>query len=106
MLAVHMQQPFRACPLMQIIDILRHNQHSTPIVPGPLRIQPRESMMRGVGLNFLYPRAAHIIKAQDKVWIAGKSLGRGDILDAVLLPQAARRTEGINATLGADARAG
>lgn len=102
MLAVHVEQAARPCPFVQIVDILRHDKQTA----APLRIQPRQRMVRGIGLDLLNARAAHIIEAQDKVGIAGKGLWRGDILDAVLLPQTAGVAEGINAAFRAHARAG
>jgi 4-hydroxy-tetrahydrodipicolinate reductase len=102
MLAVHMEQAFRACPFMQVIDILCDDEQPT----FPFGIKPRQRVMRGVRLHFLNPRAAHVVEAQYEIGIACKCLGRRDILDPVLLPQAACAPKGIDSALRAHARAG
>ncbi len=101
MLAVHMQQAFGPCTLMQVIDILRDDQQ--PAIPS--RIQARQSMMRRVRLDLLYPCTAHVVEAQDEVGIAGKGLWRCNIFDPVLLPQATCAAECINPALCAHASA-
>jgi 4-hydroxy-tetrahydrodipicolinate reductase len=101
MLAMHMQQAQRTGSFMQVVNILRYNEQ----LARPLRIQPRQRIMRGVRLYLLYPRAAHVVKAVDQIGIAGKGLRRCNILDPVLFPQAAFVAEGVNATFGADAGA-
>lgn len=106
MLAVHVQQTLRPCPFMQIINILRDNQKPVAIVLWPFCIQPRQGMMCGIRLDFLNPRAAHVVKAQNQVGIAGKRLWCRNIFDTVLLPQTACATEGVNAALRAYACAG
>src|SRR3546814_12414158 len=50
--------------------------------------------------------ALPILKAQHEVGIARKGLGRRDIFDAVLFPQAAGVAEGVDAAFGGHARAG
>ena len=62
--------------------------------------------MGRVGLLLLNGRAPHVVEPQHQVRIAGKALWRGDVLDLVLLPQAASRAEGIDPAFGADSRAG
>ncbi len=95
MLAVHMEQLFRPSSLMEIIDILRHNQQSSI----PIRIQPRQRVVRRIWFHFLNSCAAHIVKAQHKIGIAGKCLRGRHILDAVLFPQAAATAKGVDPAL-------
>ncbi len=42
--------------------------------------------MRGVRLHLLNTGTPHIVEPEDKFRIAGKSLGRRDVFDAMLLP--------------------
>jgi 4-hydroxy-tetrahydrodipicolinate reductase len=102
MLAVHMQQTLCPCPFVQIIDILRDYEKS----PVPFRIQSRQRMMSGIGLDLLNPRAAHVVKLQNEIGVAGKGLGRSDVLHPVLLPQTACAAKGIDTTFRAYACAG
>ena len=50
--------------------------------------------------------AAHGIKMPDEMRVAMPSFGRGDVLDAVVVPKAARIAESGEAAFGADACAG
>jgi 4-hydroxy-tetrahydrodipicolinate reductase len=106
MLAMHMQQALRPRPFMQIVDILRDYHKPIAIVLWPLCIQTRQCMMRGIGDLGLNRLAPHVVKTQHQIWVAHKSLWRGNIFNAVLLPQAAFAAERINAALRAYARAG
>ncbi len=102
MLAMHVEQTFRPCPFVQIIDILRNNQKATI----PFHVEPRQRMMRNVRLDFLNAFAPHIVKAQDQIGVAGKRLWCRHVLDPVLLPQATCAAESIDAALCAYARTG
>ncbi len=102
MCAVHMNQAPGSGTFVQIIDILRDNGQ-VALPPG---IKPRERMMRCIGLLGLDRGAPHIIKSQHQIGIAGKGFGRRHILDAVLLPQPAASTKGINPAFRAHAGAG
>ncbi len=101
MLPMHMDQARGPCPFMQVIDILRYDEE----IARPVPVQLRQRHMRGIGLRFLDILSPHIVEVQNKVWISGKSLWRGNILNAVLLPKATFTAEGINATFRTDARA-
>ena len=103
---MHVQHPLCPAPLVQVVDVLCHDQQPA----GPRRIQPRQSVMRGVwrlGLNGL---AAHVVEAQHQIGVGGKGLWRGDILDPVIFPQATppivAPPEGVDTAFGADAGAG
>jgi len=61
--------------------------------------------MRGIWFHLLNTFTAHIVKAQYKVGITGKGLGRGHILHLMLLPKPPCAAEGINPALGANASA-
>ncbi|MEY3659074.1 MAG: 4-hydroxy-tetrahydrodipicolinate reductase [Pseudomonadota bacterium] len=101
MLAMHVDQARRPGPFMQVIDILRYDEE----IARPVPVQLRQRHMRGIGLGFLDILPPHIVEVQNKVWIAGKRFWRGNILNAMLLPQAAFTAEGVDATFRADARA-
>lgn len=99
MLSMHMQQALRPCPFVQVIDILRDEQKVT----RPLCVEPRQRIMRGIGLHLLDAFAAHVVKPQNKIRVARKRLGRRNVLDLMLLPKPASAAESINAALGAHA---
>jgi 4-hydroxy-tetrahydrodipicolinate reductase len=103
---MHVKQAPGPCPLVQIIDILRDDQQAVVIVPRPFGIEPGQGKMRGIWLLGLDRLAAHIVKAQHKIGVAGKRFWRRDILDPVLLPKPACTSECINPALRADACAG
>ena len=102
MLAVHVDQPLRARALVQIVDILRHDQE----LAGPMRVEPCQRSMGGVGLFGLDRGAARIVKAVDQIGIADEGFGRRHILNPVLFPKPAAVTEGVDTTFGRHARAG
>lgn len=95
---MHMQHPLCPGAFVQIIDILRHDQQFT----GKLPVQPRQCLMRRIWLRLLDRLAPHIVETQHQIGIAGEALRRCDILDLVLLPQPAARTECIDPAFGAD----
>ena len=99
MFTVHVNQPFCAGPLMQIIHILCDNQQFTR--PGGIEMPQRP--VRSVGLGLLDMIAAHIVKTKDEIGVTGKTLGRCHILNPVLLPQAARIAECANPAFGGNA---
>ena len=99
---MHMQQPLRPRPLMQIIDILRDDEQ----LARPFRIEPRDRAMGSVGLDLGQPRPPRVIKFVHQRGIANERLGRRDILDPMPLPQAVRRPERSQPALCANPRAG
>ena len=78
-----MDQPFRPGPLMQIIDILRHDQQPA----GPFGVEPRQRPVRRIGLHPRQCRAPVIVKTVHEFGIIGERLGCADILDPVPFPQ-------------------
>ncbi len=96
---MHMQQPLRPRALVQIVDILGHDQQ----VSRPFGIEPRQRDMRGIGLDLLQSRPPRVVKLMHQHGIAHISLGRCDILDPVPLPQPIRRAKRLQSALGADA---
>ena len=102
MLAMHVDQSIRPCPLMQIVDILRDDQQLT----RPGGIEMRQRPVRGVRLGLLDMVAPHVIKAQDKVGIAGKAFGRRNILHPVPFPQPSCITKGADSAFGGNSGAG
>ena len=98
MLPMHMQQAFGSCPFVQIVDILCHQKQ----IAAPFRIEPRQRIMCGIWLHLLNTFAAHIVETQHKVRVAGKGLGRCDILNLMLFPQPTCAAKRINTALGTD----
>ena len=80
---------------MQVINILGDEQQFAP----PLRVEPGERAMGGVGLDRRQPRAARIAKGMDQRRIAAKGLRRGDILHPMSFPQAVRPPESGDSAL-------
>jgi 4-hydroxy-tetrahydrodipicolinate reductase len=102
MFPVHMDQPLRASPLMQVIHILRHDEQ----IAVPLRIEPCECLMRCIVFRFLDRLASHVIEAEHQIGIARKPFRCRNILDAVLLPQPAFVAKRADTALSADASTG
>ena len=102
MRAVHVQHPPRARALVQIVDILRDDQQ----LAAPFALQPRERMMRRIGLFGEHCGAAHVVEALDQLGIAREALGRGDILHPVPFPQPAAVAKGVDPAFGGDSRPG
>ena len=95
---MHMQHAARTRPLVQVVDVLRYHQQ----LAVPFRIEPGDRLMRGIGLLGLDRLAPLVVEAQHEIGIAHEGLGRGDILDPVLFPQAAAIAEGIDPAFGGD----
>ena len=98
MLAVHMDQALGPCPFVQVINILGDDHQIT----RPSRIEPRERIMRGIGLRALDRLTPHIIKAQHQIRITREGFGRCDILNPVFFPQAVFGAKCIDPAFGAD----
>ena len=86
-LAVHVEQALGPGALVQVVDILRDDQQ----LARPFGIEPRQRVMRGVGLDLAEPRPPRVVELVDQRRIAAIGLGRRDVLDAMPLPQAVRR---------------
>jgi len=100
--AMHVQYIARTGTPVQIVHILRHDQH----IAMPLPFKRGQRQMRGIGLYRGERRAAHVIEAPHQRRIAGKRFGRADILHPVPFPQAAGTAKSGDAGFGADSRAG
>ena len=96
------EQPLRPGALVQVVDILGHQQQ----LAWPCGVEPRQSDMRRIGLDRGKRRPASIVESVDQLRIARIGLGRAHVLDAMSFPQAVRPAECGDAALGRDARAG
>ena len=99
---MHVAHIFGAAALMQIVNVLRHQQG----IARELRFQSRKGLVRRVGLDLGQPCAPLVIEAQHQVRIARKTLWRCHVIDRVVLPQTARVAKGIDPTFRADAGSG
>ena len=99
---MHVQHPRRPGPLVQIVDILRHDQQ----LARPVRVEPRQFAMRPVGLDARERRAPRVVEAVHQRRITGERVGRANVLDPVAFPQAVRSAERRQAAFGGDAGAG
>ncbi len=99
---MHMEQPLRPGPFVQVVDILGDDQQ----LARPCGVEPRQRAVRGIGLDRRERRATGIVETVDEIGILRERLGRAHILDPVPLPQAARPAKGRQPALGGDAGAG
>ncbi len=101
-LPVHVTDPRRAPFLVQVVDVLGAQEE--PLAERAL--ERGEPAVRSVGLARRRLRAALGIEPPDGLGVRGPAFRRGDLLEAVLLPEAPRVTKRPNAALGADPRPG
>ena len=110
---MHVQQPFRARALVQVVDVLSDDQQ----LAVPFGIKPRQCHVRRIRAHPSQRRTPQIIEAMDQIRIARERLGRADVLDPVSFSNAVRivilpvgdramRAERGDARLGGDASAG
>ena len=99
---MHVQQPLRTRPLVQIVDILRDQEQ----FPQPFGIEPRQRAVRGIGLDGFELGPSRVVECMDQGRVAGEGLGRRDILDAMAFPQPVRPPKGRETAFGRDAGAG
>ena len=99
---MHMEQRNRAGALMQIVDILRHDQHRM----RPIAFEPRQRFVRGVGLDIAGDElmSARVVEGMYAFRIAGEGFGRRNLLDPVLGSNAIRIAEGVQAGFLRDSR--
>ena len=100
--AVHVEQPPRAGPLVQIVHILCAEKEAR----AELCLQLGERNVRGIRLGKSARRAPLRVELPDAPGIALPGFGRADILDAIAGPKAVGGAKGRQAALRADARAG
>ena len=83
--------------LVQVIDVLGDDAHV--VVVG----QPGQRVVRRVGLSLEQLAPARVVEIDDQLRIAGKGFRRGHLIHPMPFPQAIAVTEGLQATVGADA---
>jgi len=103
-LAVHVQWLPAAGALVQVVDVLGHQQE----FPGMFVLEFRQRQVGGIGLDAGAAQFAPpvIVELQHLLRIAGIGLEGGHFLDVVTRPQAARAPEGLDAGFCRDAGAG
>ena len=103
-LAMHMQQLAAAGALVEVVDVLGDEQEFALV----FALEAGQRPMGGIGLDarHLQMLSALVVKLVNQMRVAGESLGRGNILDAMFLPQAVGGAEGADARLGGNAGAG
>jgi len=98
--AVKVDDVRAAGAFVEVIHVLRDNANVK------VALQGRQSAVAVVGLGAKQFASAGVVEVEDKLRIAGEALGRGDIFDAIILPQPVGVAEGGDAALGAHAGAG
>src|SRR5690606_12080318 len=101
-LAVHVQHALAAGALVQVVDVLRHEQQ----VVAQLRLQACERQVRVVGLHAAHLAAPGVVEALHEQGVALERLGGGHVAHVVALPQATAVAEGLDAGLRRDAGTG
>ena len=96
-LAVQVQHMAAACALVQVVHVLGDDAHLVPC------FQRHQRLVGGVGPHCAQLAPAGVVEVDHALRVGCKGLGRGHVLDAVSLPQAARTPEGLQAAVGADA---
>ncbi len=99
---MHVEQPPRPGAFVQVVDVLRDEKQ----LARPVRIEPRQSEVRGVGHHLAQPCPARVVKLVHERGVAGIGFGCRDILDPVAFPQAIGGTKGGEPALGGDAGTG
>ena len=89
-------------PLQRDIGVAAAGHHH----PVAAALQPRQRSMRGIRRDVRQSGAAHVVEVEHEIGVPRKALGRGDILDPVLLPQPSGRAEGVDPAFGGNACAG
>ena len=102
-LAMHVQHAPRPAAFMQVVDILGDDQQLAVAIRASSR--PSASCA-GIGLRGEHRRAALVVEALDQIGIAAEALGRGDLLDRVILPQPVLGAEGSQPAFGGDSGTG
>ena len=103
-LAMHVDEVARPGALVQVVDVLGHHQH----LARPVLLEAGERFVRGVRLNAGAEQlaAALVVEALHGGRLAGKSLGRRDLLEPPALPQAVGAAKARQAGFDRDAGAG
>ena len=99
-LAVQVYHVRRAGPLVQVVDVLRHNRHVEVLFECCQQLVPAV----GHGGEQLF--APRVVKVGYKVGVGFPAFGGGHLLNGIFLPQAAGVAESLEPAFGAHARAG
>jgi len=99
--SMHVDDPKRTRPLVQIVDILGHQREVDTLTPP----ERREGVMRGVrhGMKRVLP--ARVIEAMDLRGVAREALGGRDLFERVVRPEPARVAECAETAFRGDAGA-
>ncbi len=79
---MHVAHLARSATLMQIIDVLRDEQH----IAGIFHLQPGKRPVRRVRLHAGQRRAARIVEPQHQIGVAREPFGRRYVINAVVFP--------------------
>src|ERR1700757_4649134 len=101
-LTVHMKDAAGTGLLVEIVDILGAEKKTI----GDGVFESSECEVARIGFGGGGNAAAHGVEIPDEAMVVTPGIWRGDVLEAVVAPQAAGIAEGGNAALGADAGAG
>ncbi len=99
---MHVKQPRRPCPLVQVVDILGDDQQ--PALPFP--IEPGERLMRGVRRDGIERCAPLVVEIEHQRPVTDECFWCADVLNGVVRPQTIRCTKCFETTLCRDASAG
>ena len=82
---MHMNQILAACPLVQIVDVLRDQEE----FPAEFMLELRQRRMSGIGryLRRQQLSSALVIEFVHQLWISRKTFQRCDIIDVMIGPQ-------------------
>ncbi len=101
-LAVHVVDVAGAGALVEVVDVLGAEVEAV----GHVALEVGEGEVAGVGMGGEGVAAAHGVEAPDEGGVGVPGVGRGDVFDAMAVPEAAGAAEGGEAALGGDACAG
>jgi hypothetical protein len=101
-LSVHVPDRAAAGALVQIVDVLRDDQH----LAGPVRLQPGQRGMRRVRRRAGQIGAAGIVEVVHQPRVAREALGCRHLLQIVLRPDPAHVAKRAKPAFGRDSRAG
>ena len=92
---MHMNEVLASRLLMQVVDVLRHDQYA----PRHLPLEKRKRVMSRVGLNVRRAQrpSPGVVKLMNTHWVFGEGFRRSDILYAIALPDAAFISERVDA---------
>lgn len=95
---MHVKQPLRAGPFVQVVDVLGNHQQ----LSRPFSVKPRQRPMSIIGLDSSELGPASIVESMDQSRITAKRFGGANILDTMTLPKTVGASESREAALGGD----